>query len=105
MELKDFIKGTLVSILDGIDSANREKSSRFHIAGEGTTTKIKMVQSGTFVYFDVGVTATEIKDSKDKQGISIIVANLFAGLSNEQRQEYENKMIHHLRFKVFISQD
>lgn len=87
MELKDFITGTLVQIVEGVHAAQKQVEAlggnvnpydRQAIPGFGTKYKRGEVQN---VAFDVAITAQE--NSASKEGIGVVVAAIALGKRNE----------------------
>lgn len=87
MELKDFIAGTLVQIVEGVHDAQKQVVElggnvnpyyRKEIQGFGTNYTRAEIQS---VAFDVAITAQE--NSASKEGIGVVVAAIALGKRNE----------------------
>ncbi len=102
MELQQFIKQTLQSIVSGVDEAN-ENTQRFRLLGD----KHVFLGEGTYANFDIALTVEEIKNIEGKiQGgmgdsiLKIASLDLKGGGSHENRSQN----IHRLTFKVFISE-
>ncbi len=95
MELKDFIKDTLLAITYGVDEANAIKP-RFRIANaihcDGT--------SGETVEFDVGIEVTDSSQKNAKGGIGVSVAKIGGEVNSGQT----NHNTHRLKFRVFITE-
>jgi len=96
MNLKDFIKNTLLDIVTGVEEANTEKN-RFllasHIHG-GTG------ESGQKVEFDLSVIVNEQSESDIKGGIQVALVNLGSGIKETE----SNQNIHKIKFEVFVSE-
>lgn len=95
MELKDFIKRTLIDIVTGVEEANKEKN-RFHLTSQrhhGTG------ESGQKVEFDVSITVNESSDSDIKGGIKVALVSLGGGVKESE----SNQNIQKIKFEVFIS--
>jgi hypothetical protein len=96
MELKDFIKRTLIDIVTGVEEANKEKN-RFHLTSHrhhGTG------ESGQKVEFDVSVIVNESSDSDVKGGIKVAFVDLGGGVKESQ----SNQNIQKIKFEIFISE-
>lgn len=89
MELKEFVKETLIQITDAIVEAQevcRAKGAIVNpvMAGNKDTAMTVSNNSATIVKFHVGL--CENKDSSDKRGIGVFLANLGVGYSgNDSR--------------------
>ncbi|MBI4062354.1 hypothetical protein HY410_00370 [Candidatus Gottesmanbacteria bacterium] len=102
MELKQFVKEALLSIIDGVKEANL-KQNRFRIIG------VKRNESGidgNMVDFDVSIVAEQKSEGKvgGKVGTSIlnvVSANVDSKLNQTDSQQNVNR----LKFKVWISED
>ena len=97
MELKNFIKHTLVDIVKGVEEANQETNrflltSQFH-GGTG--------ESGQKVEFDLSVIVEEQSASDLKGGIHVALVNLGTGVKETEL----NQNIHKIKFEVFISEN
>lgn len=87
MDLKDFITGTLVQIVEGVHAAQKQVSPlggnvnpyEHYASAMGTHYKRGDVQS---VSFDVAITAEE--NSTTKEGIGVVVATIALGKRNEK---------------------
>ncbi|MFM7023597.1 MAG: hypothetical protein ACKOXB_11535 [Flavobacteriales bacterium] len=94
MELKDFIKHTLLDVVNGVEEANIEKnrfqlvSHRNHGTGE----------SGQKVEFDISIVVNESTENNFKGGIKVALANLGAG----KKESETNQNVHKIKFEVFI---
>ncbi|MBI1934805.1 hypothetical protein HYS31_00030 [Candidatus Woesearchaeota archaeon] len=100
MELKEFIKEALLSVVTGVDSANMIKN-RFSIVGEYSKTLAD--RAGTYIDFDVAVTINESKESGGKSGLGLIMANVIAGKSKDKKEFQSNENVNRLKFKIFVS--
>ncbi len=100
IELKEFIKNTLVGIAQGIRMANDElknpDKSQFEVfnlrRNMGDASKIPGIQ------FDIAVTVA--KNQKDKAGIMIALANLGGAASTEKA--LSNELVHRIKFEIGI---
>jgi len=95
MELKDFIKRTLLDIVNGVEEANKEKN-RFQLVsqinhGSG--------ESGQKVEFDLSVIVNESSENNLKGGIKIAFANLGA----DGKEISSNQNVNKIKFEVFIN--
>jgi len=87
MELKDFVKETLINIVEGIKEANEKYKNKFTIAGSYYKPGlIEKGDEGDFVDFDVSVTIDEKNDDETKKGIIIVIGNLLAGYGDNKKK-------------------
>lgn len=99
MELKDFIKHTLLDIVTGVEEANKEKS-RFHLSSH-----IHDKQgSGQKVEFDVSVMITASSENDTQGGIKVAFVNIGANIGKELKEAEINQNIHKIKFDVFVSE-
>ncbi len=109
MELKEFVKTTLVEIVGGVEEAQKVVAHTFSGAmiNPPIESNETAKRTGTHVYiqsqvkdvdFDVAVAAREEAGMKPGVGISIVV--LKAGVEGEV--SYENTAVNRIRFKVPI---
>lgn len=103
MELKDFIKSTLVEIALGVREANEELSKLEDGTGElfKLRRKVSEKSASSNVEFDVALTAGN--DQKDKAGFFVALANVGGGANTEKGTTQENA--HRVRFEVNISEN
>lgn len=96
VELKDFIKTTLIEIAKGIKGANEElKNTVFSLRhNKGDLSKIPGIQ------FDITVTAT--KNQKDKAGFMVALVNIGGGANT--KKGISDKMVHRIKFEIGIDQ-
>jgi hypothetical protein len=103
IELRDFIKNTLVEIAQGIRMANDElknpEKNQFEVfnlrRNKGDASKIPGVQ------FDIAVTAA--KNQKDKAGFMVALASLGGGASTEKA--LSNELVHRIKFEIGIENE
>ncbi|MGQ0828598.1 MAG: hypothetical protein ACT4ON_09405 [Bacteroidota bacterium] len=96
MELKDFIKHTLLDIVNGVEEANSAKK-RFHLSSNfhsGTG------ENGQNVEFDVSLIINESSENNAKGGIKVALVNL----AGEAKESESNQNIHKIKFQVFVSE-
>ncbi|MBP7088464.1 MAG: hypothetical protein KBB01_04110 [Candidatus Omnitrophica bacterium] len=101
IELKEFIKNTLVEIATGIRMANDELKNpdkdQFEVfnlrRNIGDDSKIPGIQ------FDIAVTAA--KDQKDKAGFMVALINLGGSAGTEKA--LSNELVHRIKFEVGIN--
>lgn len=91
MELKDFIKRTLLDIVGGVEEANTEKN-RFRLTSQ---VHHRTGESGQKVEFDVSVIVNESSDSTMNGGIKVALANLGGGIKESE----SNQNIQKIKFK------
>ena len=97
MELEEFIKTTLISIKNGVHSANKELEKN----GADRPAYLLMTgeaKEGGSIEFDVAVTATHEKDRGGKASIRIYVAEIGRRVEEKNIQE----SISRIKFKIKI---
>jgi hypothetical protein len=95
MELKDFIKHTLLDIVNGVEEANQEKN-RFRLTSQkhaGTG------ENGQKVEFDVSVIVNESSESGLKGGIKVALANL----GGNRKESESNQNVQKIKFEIFVT--
>lgn len=100
MELKEFIKEALVSVVEGVKEAN-EKHQRFQLSSGYHSGKDI---NGQEVEFDVSVFVNESSEKDNRAGIFVALANLGAGKSSDSKEVESNQNTHRLKFKVFVTE-
>lgn len=101
MELKDFIKNALVSIVEGVDEAN-ESCDRFRMFSNIHHSKNI---DGELVEFEISVVVDETKEGIKKAGVGIKVVNMLTGdLSGEDKRKEQNQHTNKLKFRVFVTE-
>ena len=111
MELKEFIKQTLIDVVEGVKSANepyskdrKEIYEKFELTGEFPSQGMNERKWGTFIDFDIAVIVNETQGSSAKAGIGVALANLVSGgVSAEKQVKQSDENTHRLKFKVFVS--
>ena len=103
MELKDFIKTTLVEIALGIREANNELSKLENGSNElfKLRRNVSKADVASNVEFDVALTAN--KGQKDKAGFFVILASVGGGADTEKKTDSSNA--HRVKFEVNISEN
>jgi hypothetical protein len=96
MELKDFIKNTLLDIVNGVEEANKEMN-RFHLSSHK---HYETGESGQKVEFDVSVIITESSENDINGGIKVALVNLGGGFKESEK----NQNTHKIKFEVFVSE-
>ena len=96
MELKKFITQALVSIVDGVEEANKA-TKRFKLASKVHA----QYGSGQEVDFDVSVTVSQ--DSQGSLDGKIGVA--LASIAGDIKQTESNENMHRIKFKIFITEE
>ncbi len=94
MELKDFIKRTLLDVVDGVEEANQEKD-RFRLSGH---TNMDTNQIGQKIKFDISILVDKNSESDVKGGIKVALVNLGGGVKESENSQN----IHKIKFEVFI---
>jgi hypothetical protein len=100
MELREYIKQTLVSIVEGIDDANAVRD-RFRL----NHNKHENGESGQTVEFDVSIIV--IESSKDEVGGGVggsLLNVVSAGVNSKIDHNNSQQDIQRLKFKVFITE-
>lgn len=112
IELKDFIKETLVNIISGVKDANeqvkKEKDAnikRFFLSRDPTKKTYAVTRKGTFVDFDIGLIASEFEGETAKKGIGVALSNILVGTSKKDELKSKDEKIHRIKFKVFVTED
>ncbi len=108
MEIKDFVRDTLVQIVSGINEANEMLAplnsfvASSNMAGMSCmhTTKNKIPHFVSNVDFDIAVTTMQAKESKDgaKFGISVVGVEFGMGLGSEHKGE--NQTLSKIKFSL-----
>lgn len=81
MELKDFIRQTIVEIADGINEGHKYVKEKHK--GEGVKNEYRTIA------FDIAVTSNE--EEKTDKGAKVSIANVFGvGANNENKSKSEN---------------
>lgn len=96
MELKDFIKQTLLDITMGVDEANKI-ANRFELSSDMHN---RTGESGQRVEFDVTVVANESTGSGVKGGINVVGLGIGGTTTESDSNEHTQK----IKFQVFISE-
>lgn len=100
MELKQFIKEALLNIVDGVEEANQE-NNRFKIVGVRHASGV----DGSYADFDVYVKVEDKQDGKIEGSIKgAILSVVSSGIDSKLDLSSSQQNIHHLSFKVFISE-
>ena len=101
MELKQFVKEALISIIDGVKDANSEHN-RFRIIG------VKRNESGidgNMVDFDVSVVAEKKSEGKVGGNVGVTFLNVVsADIDSKLNQSDSKQNVNSLKFKVWISE-
>lgn len=107
MELKQFIKESLLGIVNGVRDANLEQE-RFKIIGMKRNGDIHT--DGNEVDFDISITVDQKSNSETgvegKVGtpiLSVFAASIDGSLKSNSTDSHQN--IHRLKFKVWISEN
>ena len=100
MKLREFIKGALLDISNGVEDAN-EVQNQFKIIGDKHESGI----DGNLVDFDVSVIADEELNGKVKGEAGASWLNVVTGkVGGEIGASESHQSIHRLNFKVYISE-
>ena len=96
MELREFVKVTLVQIIEGVQGA-REAVAAMPAAQEGA--EVAVGSTHRVVEFDVGVTVVEKADREGSGGVQISVLSIGGGISKGK----EHTAVNHIKFSVPIA--
>lgn len=111
MELKDFIKYTLINVVEGVKDANEDyKKSRggdiikFDLTGDKPPIKHTndISKVGTYIDFDIVLVINEETGDKGKAAIGVFSGMFGGGLSSETQNKQSAENTHRLKFKVFV---
>jgi len=102
MELKQFVKDALLSIIEGVEEANL-KHNRFKIIG---TKRNDGGIDGNNVDFDVSIVVKQKSSGKmgGKVGASILNV-ISANVDSKLDQTDSHQNVNHLKFKVWVSEN
>lgn len=102
MELKQFVKEALTSIIEGVDEANSEHK-RFKIIG------IKRNESGidgNNVDFDVSIVVEQKSGGEVGGKVGASILNVFsADVHSKLDQTDSRQNVNHLKFQVWVSEN
>ncbi len=106
MELRQFVKESLLGIVNGVKDANSEQE-RFKIIGIQRNNKNI---DGNEVDFDISITVEQKLGSEIGVGgkagtpvLSVFAASVDGGLKSNSTDSHQN--VHRLKFKVWISEN
>ena len=94
MELKDFIKQTLLDVVNGVEEANKEKD-RFRLTSHkhmGTG------ERGQKIEFDIAIVVDKSSETDAKGGIKVALVNLGGGIKDKETSQDTHK----IKFEIFI---
>lgn len=107
IELRDFVKNTLVQIATGVSEANKEMHEKH--GGEYTQAPFRLhknlgdhAKSMPGISFDVAVTASS--GTADKAGAKISVTQIF-GIGGSIEASSEDRYVHRIQFVVGLHTD
>lgn len=96
MELKDFIKQSLLDVVNGVEEANQEKD-RFRLTSHKN---MGTGERGQKIEFDISVIVDKNSENDIKGGIKVAFANIGGGL-----KETENSQnVHKIKFEIFVTE-
>jgi hypothetical protein len=109
MELKDFVRTSLIDIATGVEEATAEVTrlggvlnpSHRHMPGATTVGRPHGLVPVQEVHFDVAVTASKAEGSEAKAGIEVVGISL--GLGVKGRTDSEATSVSRLRFSVPVA--
>ena len=96
MELKEFIKQTLLSIVSGVEEAN-EEVDRFRLSNHK---HYETGENGQKIGFDVSITVKETSKNNVSGGIKVALVNLNGG----RKASESNQNVHKIQFEVFVKE-
>lgn len=95
MELKEFIKRSLLDVVNAVEEANQEKN-RF---GFTSHKDLETGERGQKVEFDISVIVDKSSGSDATGGIKVAFVNLGGGLKESETSQN----VHKLKFEIFIA--
>ncbi len=96
MELKDFIKRSLLDVVTGVEEANEEKD-RFRLTGHK---HVGTGQRGQKIEFDISVVIDRSSESDLNGGIKVAFANFGGG----QKETENSQNVHKIKFEIFVKE-
>ena len=96
MKLKDFIRQSLLDVVNGVEEANEEKD-RFRLTSHKN---IKTGERGQKIEFDISVIVDKSTENDLKGGIKVA----FANIGGEQKEAENTQNVHKLKFEIFIAE-
>lgn len=102
MELKEFIKNTLVSIKNGLHEANKEfaKQEKKTLGDDFSATFVMESHNRDkgqgYITFDVAVTVSEESKKSGGAGLNIKVASLSGEIGDVKSQEHVSRIKFHI---------
>lgn len=97
MDVKEFVKTTLLQVAEAIDESNDEfgGARRFQLSYEGAKTQ-KQAQQYSLIEFDIAVELRTTNARKKSGGLKVAVIDAKAGAKNEQT----NSKISRIKFVI-----
>lgn len=95
MELKDFIKRSLLDVVDAVEEANTKKN-RFRLNSHVTT---KTDEIGQKIEFDISVIVDKSSDSNANGAIKVAFASFGGGIKELEASQYTHK----IKFDIFVT--
>lgn len=100
MQLKDFIKGTLLDVVNGVEEANKEKD-RFRLTSHKN---MGTGERGQKIEFDISVIVDKGSENDTKGGIKVAIANLGASFGGGQKDTESSQNVHKIKFEIFVKE-
>lgn len=96
MELKEFIKRSLLDVVNGVEEANAEKD-RFRLTSHKN---MGTGERGQKIEFDISVIVDKSSESDLKGGIKVAFASIGGGLSEAEKSQN----VHKIKFEIFVTE-
>lgn len=96
MKLKDFIRQSLLDVVNGVEEANEEKD-RFRLTSHKN---LKTGERGQKIEFDISVIVDKSTENDLKGGIKVA----FANIGGEHKEAENTQNVHKLKFEIFITE-
>ena len=102
VELRSFVKQTLVDILQGVQDAQAEPSIGANVAPKGSASFGSPSATAT-VTFDVAVTAESSDATQGGAGFKVAVMGIGASAGGEASAGSRNVAVTHIKFQVPVT--
>ena len=96
MELKDFIKRTLLDVVNGVEEANAEKN-RFRLTSHKD---FSTGERGQKIEFDISVIVDKSSENNANGGIKVAIVNL----GGEIKDTESSQNVHKIKFEIFVAE-
>jgi hypothetical protein len=97
VELREFVKKTLLDIVQGVADAQADPSIGAYVVPAGSTRKYVSVE------FDVAVTAESAESAKGGSGVKVSVLAIGGTIGGEESALSKNIAATHVKFSVPVS--